>query len=274
MSRQGLFADPALAQRIESTDAWVGVESARIHEQLHPESGATWIPVPGGFAIYTGTGSAMTQVLGLGTDGPVREEDLEEIEEFYRFHGANVSIELCPLADRSVIPLLAAHEYNIAGFSNMLVRRLSTVAPAPEPIENTIVRHCTPTEGEVWARTILEGFSEQTAITEDNVDVLLSLFHQTGSICLLALVDGKYAGGGALSVHESVAAVYGATTIPAFRRRGIQTALIQALLAEAVDARCDVAYTVTEPGSVSNRNLARQEFRLVYTRVKVRKTFS
>lgn len=272
--RQGPFADLVLARRIESTDAWVGVESARIHEQLHPESGAAWIAVPGGYAIYTGKGSALTQVLGLGTDGPVREEDLEHIEEFYRMRGGDVSIELCPLADRSVLPLLAAHAYSVDGFSNMLVRRLSTVAPATAAVESTLVRHCAATEGEVWARTILEGFTGQMAITEDNLDVLLSLFHQPDSICLLALFDGQPAGAGALSVHESVAAVYGATTIPAFRRRGIQTALFQALLAEAVDARCDVAYTVTEPESVSNRNLARQEFRLVYTRVKVRKTFS
>jgi len=88
------------------------------------------------------------------------------------------------------------------------------------------------------------------------------------------MVEGKPAGGGALSVHENVAAMYGASTIPAFRRRGVQSAVIQSLVAEAIDARCDLVYTLTEPGSVSNRTLERQDFRLAYTRVNVRRQFS
>ncbi len=273
MNRQRLFVDPALARRIELTDAWVGVESARIHAQLHPESGVAWIPVSGGYAVFTGVGSMLTQVLGLGTAGPVTGAELDEVEEFFKVRGANVSIELCPLADRSILPLLATRGYAIAGFSNMLVRRLALAPPAGGPAECT-VRHCTPTEGDLWARTVLEGFSGQMAITSENVDILLSLFHQPGSICLIALVDGQPAGGGALSVYESVAAMYGASTIPAFRRRGVQSALIQSLVVESIDARCDLAYTLTEPGSVSNRNLERQEFRLAYTRVNLRRTFS
>ncbi len=273
MTRQSVFADQALARRIESTDAWVGVESARIHAQLHPEAGAAWVPVPGGFAIFAGIGSMHTQVLGLGTEGPVSEEDLDGVEEFFKIRGAGVSIELCPLADRSVLAILAARGYALAGFSNMLVRRLAASPPAVSSAECT-VRHCTPTEGELWAKTVLEGFSGQMAVTSENVDVLLSLFQQPGSICLLALVDDHPAGAGALSVHERVSAMYGASTIPAFRRRGVQSALIQSLVAEAIDARCDLAYTLTEPGSVSNRNLERQEFRLAYTRVKVRRSFS
>ncbi len=271
MIRQMLFVDQALARRIEATDAWVGVESARIHLQLHPESGAAWIPVSGGYAIFAGVGSLHTQVLGFGTVGHVREDELESVEEFFKVRGAGVSIELCPLADPSVLPLLAARGYVLAGFSNMLVRRLSTLPPNIPPGEFS-VRHCEASEGELWAKTVLEGFSGQRAVTSENVDILLSLFHQPGAICLLALVGGQPAGGGALSVHESVAAVYGASTIPGFRRRGIQSALIQSLIAEAIDARCELAYTLTEPGSISNRNLERLDFRLAYTRVNVRRT--
>jgi len=273
MSRQGLFVDQALARRIESADAWVGVESARIHAQLHPESGATWIPVAGGFAIFAGIGSVHTQVLGLGIERSVTEEEFDEVEEFFKVRGAGVSMEICPLVDRAILPLLAARGYVIAGFSNMLVRRLPASSPAI-PAGECTVRHCSPTEGELWAKTVLEGFSGPEAVTSENVDVLLSLFHQPGTVCLLGMVEGKPAGGGALSVHENVAAMYGASTIPAFRRRGVQSAVIQSLVAEAIDARCDLVYTLTEPGSVSNRTLERQDFRLAYTRVNVRRQFS
>ncbi len=273
MNKSGRFVDLALARRIESTDAWVGLESVRIHQQLHPESGATSLPVPGGYALFTGVASPLTQVLGLGMQGPVRETEIEDMEEFFHARGADVSVELCPFTDRSVLPLLGLRGYVMAGFNNMLVRRLAPPVPTPIPGQFTVLP-CTPSEGELWARTILEGFPGAMANTDDNTSALLSLFHQPGSICLLARVDDTPAGGGALSVHEGVAAMYGASTIPAFRRRGVQTALIRALVVEAIDAACDVVYTLTDPGSTSHRNLERQDFRLAYTRVTVRKSFS
>ena len=144
MSRQGPFADLGLARRIESTDAWVGVESARFHAQLHPESGTTWMTVPGGFAIFTGVGSTLTQVLGLGTSGPIREEDLDSLEEFFKVRGAGVSIELCPFADRTVLSLLGTRGYSIAGFSNMLVRRLAPPVPTIPSGEFVVVIFISP----------------------------------------------------------------------------------------------------------------------------------
>jgi len=81
-------------------------------------------------------------------------------------------------------------------------------------------------------------------------------------------------GGGALAVHEGVAAFYGASTLPLFRRRGVQKSIISALLQNAVEAGCDIAYTLTSPGSSSQRNVERQFFRVVYTRCTVVRDFS
>ena len=61
--------------------------------------------------------------------------------------------------------------------------------------------------------------------------------------------------------------MYGASTLPAFRRRGIQGSIIQSLVTQATDAGCDIGYTLTEPGSASQRNLERQDYRVAYTRV-------
>ncbi len=272
MSKGGLFADLPLARRLESADAWIGLESARIHAQLYPESGAASLPVGGGYGLYTGTGSPLTQVLGLGMEGEITATQMDEVEGFFRMRGAPVSIELCPLADRSLLPLLAQRGYLLTAFSNMLVRRCAPPAP-PAPVVEAVVRRCSPAEGEVWARTVLEGFMGSLPAPDESVAVLTSLFHQPDTVCLLALVDGIPAGGGALSVHEGVAAMYGASTLPAFRRRGIQGALIQSLVAAAIDAGCDLCYTLTEPGSASQRNLERQEFHIAYTRATISKRF-
>ena len=262
----GFFVDGALARRIEITDAWVGLESARIHAQLYPASGATSLPVPGGYALFLGIGSPLTQTLGLGMSGEVASEHVAAVEDFFRSRGADVLIELCPLAHRSVVAVLADRGYGVAGFSNMLVRRLGNPV-SPASIADLTVKFCEPSEAFVWAQTILEGFVGALPASDENIAVLTSLFYQPEAVCLLARVNGVPAGGGALSVHEGVAALYGASTIPAFRRRGIQGAIIQSLVAQAIERGCDLAYTLTEPGSVSQRNLERQQFRVGYTRV-------
>jgi GNAT superfamily N-acetyltransferase len=56
-----------------------------------------------------------------------------------------------------------------------------------------------------------------------------------------------------------------ADTLPAFRSRGIHTALVHARLAAAREAGCDLAMVHTRPGAVSQRNILRAGFQLAYT---------
>jgi GNAT superfamily N-acetyltransferase len=100
------------------------------------------------------------------------------------------------------------------------------------------------------------------------VDIMSCWAHSTIGTCLLGTVDGEVGGGGAVAMHDGVALLGGASTLPAFRGRGLQAALIEARLALAVAAGCDLAMTLTLPGSVSQRNCERQGFRIVYTRAK------
>jgi GNAT superfamily N-acetyltransferase len=81
-----------------------------------------------------------------------------------------------------------------------------------------------------------------------------------------ALRDGVLAGGASLRIDEGVAQLAGAATAPAHRRRGIQSALLAARLADAGVAGCDVAVITTQPGSRSHQNAQRQGFDLLYTR--------
>jgi GNAT superfamily N-acetyltransferase len=58
-----------------------------------------------------------------------------------------------------------------------------------------------------------------------------------------------------------------ADTLPAFRKRGLHTALLHARLAAAVAAGCDLALVHTTPGAVSQNNALRAGFQLVYTAI-------
>jgi GNAT superfamily N-acetyltransferase len=87
-----------------------------------------------------------------------------------------------------------------------------------------------------------------------------------GGVRYVALRDGVIAGGASLRFAEGVAQMTGAATAPAHRRRGVQTALLSARLADAAAAGCDIAVVTTQPGSKSQQNVQRRGFELLYTR--------
>jgi len=90
-----------------------------------------------------------------------------------------------------------------------------------------------------------------------------------GVTCFLASIDGQPAGGGAVSFRDGTASLFSTSVLPGFRRRGVQTALLQARLAAAAAAGCDLATVMTSPGSSSQRNVQRSGFAVAYTRLVV-----
>ena len=88
---------------------------------------------------------------------------------------------------------------------------------------------------------------------------------KSGTRLFLAWRDGRPVGGGALEMHDGVAALMAAETLPAYRNQGIHTALLRARLVAALQAGCDLAMVHTRPGAASQRNVLRAGFQLVYT---------
>lgn len=82
----------------------------------------------------------------------------------------------------------------------------------------------------------------------------------------VARIGGDIAGGASLRFDQGIAQFSGAATLPRFRRRGVQTALLRARLAAAADAGCDVGVVVTQPASKSQQNVQREGFALLYVR--------
>ena len=73
-----------------------------------------------------------------------------------------------------------------------------------------------------------------------------------------------------VSPKQKVVGLFGAGPRPAFRRRGIQSAMLQRRLADAVSEGCTVAVVTTLTGSDSHRNVARQGFEVMYTKISMR----
>jgi ribosomal protein S18 acetylase RimI-like enzyme len=81
-----------------------------------------------------------------------------------------------------------------------------------------------------------------------------------------ACIEGQLVAGASMRCSDGVAQLCGSATLPAWRRRGIQNALLARRLADAARAGCDLAVVTTQPGSKSQQNAQRQGFALLYTR--------
>jgi GNAT superfamily N-acetyltransferase len=253
-----LFADLALARRLESAEA----VTARGCAPAQP--GVTSLEIAGGCAIFAGAVSPLTQAVGIGLAGPVAEAQLDGLEAFFRSRGACVSIDLCPLADPGLVEALGARGYRATEFHNVLVKSLAgaEIVLAPR------ARRATPDESELWAHTVGHGFFEQPELTTDEMDVGRAIFAMPGALCYLSSgPGGEPAGGGALHVRNSLANLFADSTLPPFRRQGLQRELIAARLNEALAQGCDLAMASTDAGSPSQRNYEYLGFRVAYTKV-------
>ena len=133
------------------------------------------------------------------------------------------------------------------------------------------VREARPEEGQLWAETIGKGFFELDQLTREECDVGLAQFHMPESRCFFAEAHGETMGGGGMAIRDNVATLFGASTLPRARRRGVQIALIQARLTAAQQAGCTLASATTQPGSQSQRNYERLGFQVAYTKVIMKK---
>ena len=71
-----------LSRRLEFTEAQVALEGANTLMAWNPESSVAVERVAGGYAVYCGANSPITQAVGLGLNGPVSAEEFDRLEEF------------------------------------------------------------------------------------------------------------------------------------------------------------------------------------------------
>jgi ribosomal protein S18 acetylase RimI-like enzyme len=82
----------------------------------------------------------------------------------------------------------------------------------------------------------------------------------------IAYIDGERAAGAQIRIEGGVGSLWMAGTLPQFRGRGAQSALIARRAADALAAGCDLLVTQTDVGSISQCNMERAGFRIAYTK--------
>src|SRR5262245_4509662 len=263
------FSDLALSRRLERAEGRSNADLVEARARLFPESGAEWIEVAGAYAMFDGVGSPATQTFGLGVFDPVTPNDMEKLEEFFLQRGAHVHHEVSPLAGASLLTLLNERGYQPIELTSVMYRPIGPGVQLASPHnENVQSRLMGDGAADRWARTEPRGWSELTEFADMVMELMYINAKRQDGLSFLAELDGRPIATGAMFIHDGVALLAGASTIPEGRRQGAQLALLESRLRYAAEKGCEIAMMGALPGSASQRNAERQGFRIAYTRVK------
>jgi len=266
-----MFCSTAIAERIERVEAELiaaGTEAA----SARGNDGFV-LPIAGGAACFAGENSPFNKVVGLGFGGRPDDAELDEIETAFAARGGATQVELAHLGDPEIAAALTGRGYQLVSFENVLGRPLtdSLERITPPGVE---IRPSGDDEFGPWLDTLVEGFANpdtQGVASHEEFprDILAAAtldMVTAGATRYVALHDGVVAGAASVRFSDGIAQLTGAATVPAHRRRGVQTALLAARLVDAAAAGCDIAVVTTAPGSKSQENVQRRGFDLLYTR--------
>jgi GNAT superfamily N-acetyltransferase len=270
-----MFADSSLAARIDRAEMRLSMSIAETVARRDPSARVLVSPIAGGHAVFAGPGGPANKAIGIGFGAAIDEAALEAIEQQWRERGEPMRFELSTLADASLAPLLTARGYRLTGFENVSGRAIGEADTVPSLPAGVTIEDVPADDYREWLDTTLDAFGapDGSAPNEEQYPrellqaVMADFVATPGFTRYLLRVDGMPAGEATMRLDDGMAQLCGAATLPAFRRRGIQSMLFRWRIALARDAGCDLAVVTTQPGSKSQANAIRQGFSLLYSRV-------
>lgn len=263
-----MIQDLDLARRLEATKVQAGTACMWGVAAVNPRRAAVAQPAAGGIAAFAGVGSPLTHALGLGMAGAVAESELDQLEQFFLDRGSGPAIDLCPLADASLLNGVAARGYRLVEFNSVLFREIDGGVRVPPPTPGLEVRRCDPSERLRWADVVGRAFfGDETPAAL--VETFAAMASMPDGEPFLASLDGRAVGGGTMGMWDGIAYLMTNATNLDARGRGVHTAVLAARLARAAEAGCTLAMVSVVPGTASHRNYERAGFRVAYTRTNL-----
>ena len=197
----------------------------------------------------------VNRITGLG---PGDGERVAEILSFYGDLALRPWLEVTPGVQLSA-------EAALLGFQSVLFGPVSEVAEPSLPVRETDDVGAT-------ARLLLDAFGVPPEIAERHAPALARATARTSGRTFVIDLDDRRVAGAILTTMDGLGCLAMAGTLPEFRGRGCQSALITARIAAAADGGCDLIVASAEFGSVSQRNLERGGLTVAYTKPVLRLT--
>ncbi|TVY80747.1 hypothetical protein LSUE1_G002548 [Lachnellula suecica] len=267
-----LLTSHATATRLEAADTLHTTRQTHTVAILSPSSNSCTVPLGSGVAALTDPsfGRKLNRVTGFGMDSLISEAELVAVEKLFAERGLDTPITLCPLADPATVELLGKRGYTVDRFMGCYVRELSD-RDLETGDEGGVKVTRLPAEREDEFRGVcVDGYEDggrPIALLE--TVARLAILRADTTLCI-ASVDGEVAGSAGIALLETpqgdVAYFYVDSTLPAFRGKGVQAALLRQRLRDAREMGVGLVYAQARMGSGSARNIERAGFGLAYTK--------
>jgi len=268
-----MFASIELGRRIEGAEVRMMTAIAERARVTGPADAVVLEALGGGVATFVRPHAPMNKLIGVGFDGPLDADRLAAVERAFAVRQAPLQVELATLASCAAAQQFAARDYRLQAFENVLGCAPAAFAAPPSALRVAVADDA---GRDAWIDHMADSFlagdgtgagSPDAFARTEVVAAMQEMLSVPGMRRYVVHIDGAWAGGASMRLDAAgVAQLCGAATVPAFRRRGVQSALLGARLRDAAAAGCDVAVITTQPGSKSQHNAHRQGFALLYAR--------
>lgn len=258
------FVDRQLASRLESTERVAQIAYAEALKRARPNTQVAIEEIAGGHMVFTGPQSLIGRAIGVGLHRGVTPQDIDRIEAFYFQRAADSQIDIVPAADESLFNLLRERPYRLFELNNVMALEIGPDLRLKAEVAGIEIRRAQQNEARTCADVLGQCF---VGAPPDFADTLAAMF-EAPAVTFLASIRGTpvAAATGLVVKEEKLMALFGAGTLPMYRGRGIQTAMLGARINAAKDAGCTLAVTVTRGGTTSERNAERLGFRVAYSK--------
>jgi hypothetical protein len=203
-------------------------------------------------------------VIGLGLEQTVTEEDIDNLVQLYHENGVPIGISLCPeIQNEQFIRWLTNRNFSIVNHWVKMVRDDTPPRPANSDLR---IEPVGPDQAVIAADLIIAGFE----LDEMLKPVFSAFIGAKNNHAYIAWEGDTAAAVGILSLVDKIGHLNSAATLPEFRGRGAQGAIMARRIQDGIRLGCKSFITETwDPGGEINHsynNMLRHGFELAYRR--------
>jgi hypothetical protein len=230
-----------------------------------PETRLSLAECAGGCLAFSGTDVPLSRAVGVGTAGRVSEDEVDQVESFYRSRNSAVRIAVSERTNSCLPEMLRRRGYQSEDFMQNWWLPVEGTAAVRESEDIEVVPvglH----QAEAWVRTVAAGFAEKDSPIDEAeippraLDTFYCLGFADGAQPFFARHKGIIAGGGVLHISGKTAFIRTTSCRLDHRTKGVQRALLAFRLEAAARAGCRFAFSSTDKPGASSRNLQRFGF--------------
>lgn len=192
---------------------------------------------------------------------------VEDIIRFYSQKKIPVRFELTPAhVSSDLLTFLNELGFYQLDFHSSLYKEIGSKLSEEKAEPEISIRELESDEFDTFAEIYTKGFQMPSFLKSGVAQNNKILYNNQNWTFYLASVDNVPAGIGVLFTKERTAALAAAATVPALRKKGVQSALIKKRIYQASIKQCDLIAGQAKFGSVSQTNMEKAGMKIGYTK--------